>query len=380
MTESQDPFFVCHICAPGEVGGLERVVQGLALGHHGRGLRTEVISVIGPEEGPHAFADPLRAGGVTVHEVRLPSRAVLSERSAVRALLREGRPDVLHCHGYRPDILHGTTARSLGIPTVTTEHGSSKLGGTTTFFEWLQVKLFRRAGGVVAVSTPIAERLVREDGVPAELVHMIPNGWTGGTDFLDREAARRELGLGDADTLVAFVGRLIPAKGPDVFVETMLRVDDPSVTAVVIGEGAQRAALEERVREAGQEARFRFMGSVNPAAPLFRAFDLFVLSSRTEGTPIVLFEAMAAGVPSVVTTVGGVPDVVGEDGALQAPPLDPEALASAVRASLDDPAAAQARAQAALHRLSLEFGADLWLDRHEELYRSVANGKGRRRS
>lgn len=374
MTESQATLSICHICAPGEVGGLERVVQGLALGHHRRGLRVEVISVIEPGEGPHAFADPLREGGVPVHEVRLPSRAVLQERRAVRDLLKAHRPDVLHCHGYRPDILHGTTARSLGIPTVSTEHGSSKLGGKTAFFEWLQVRLFRKAGGVVAVSTPIAERLVREDGVPGHLVHMIPNGWTGGTEFLDRDTARRELGLERDGTVVAFVGRLIPAKGPDVFVDALLELDDPAVTAVVIGDGADRPGLEERVRQAGRESRFRFLGSVNPAAPLFRAFDLFVLSSRTEGTPIVLFEAMAAGVPAVVAAVGGVPDVVGDRAALLVPPVDPPALARAIREALADPDASHARARSGVGRVEDEFGAERWLARHEELYRAVARG------
>jgi glycosyltransferase involved in cell wall biosynthesis len=350
------------------------VVQGLALGHHRRGLRVEVISIIGPGEGPHAFAEPLREGGVPVHEVRLPSRAVLKERRAVRALLEAHRPDVVHFHGYRPDILHGTTARSLGIPTVSTEHGSSKLGGTTAFFEWLQFRLFRKAGGVVAVSTPIAERLVREDGVPEHLVHMIPNGWTGGTEFLDRGAARKELGLEADGTVVAFVGRLIPAKGPDVFVDALLELDDPSVTAVVIGDGADRLGLEARVREAGRESRFRFLGSVNPAAPFFRAFDLFVLSSRTEGTPIVLFEAMAAGVPAVVAAVGGVPDVVGDRGALLVPPVDPPALARAIGEALADPEASEERARAGVRRVEGEFGADRWLARHEELYRAVVRG------
>jgi glycosyltransferase involved in cell wall biosynthesis len=373
MPDGADRPLVCHICAPGDVGGLERVIQGLALGHHQRGLQPEVISVIGPDDDdPHPFAAPLLDGGVPVHELRLHPRAYLAERRAVRRLLETRRPRVVHFHGYRPDILHGSLARSLGIATVTTEHGSSKLGGTAALFEWVQTKLFRRASGVVAVSTPIAERLVNEDGVPGELVHMIPNGWTPGTEFLSREAARRELGIGPEETLVAFVGRLIPAKGPDVFVDALLQVESPSVTALVIGDGADRTELEERVRAAGQEDRFRFMGTINPAAPLFRAFDLFVLSSRTEGTPIVLLEAMAAGVPLVVTAVGGVPDVVGDDAALVVPPLEPSTMADAVRSALADPAAARGRVEAATRRVENEFSADLWLDRHEALYRSVA--------
>jgi glycosyltransferase involved in cell wall biosynthesis len=81
---------------------------------------------------------------------------------------------------------------------------------------------------------------------------------------------------------------------------------------------------------------------------------------------------MAAGVPLVVTAVGGVPDVVGDDAALVVPPLEPSTMADAVRSALADPAAARGRVEAATRRVENEFSADLWLDRHEALYRSVA--------
>lgn len=365
------PLSICHVVAPGPVGGLERVVQGLALGHHRQGHRVSVISVIGPDPEPHPFALPLLEAGVDVREVRLPSSAVLRERRAVREALRALSPDVVHSHGYRPDILHGSTARSLGIPTATTEHGSSKLGGTTAFFEWLQVKLFRFSQAVIAVSAPIARRLGSQ-GVPADRIHVIPNGWAGGAELLPRREARQELGIDPGATAVGFVGRFIDAKGPDVFVDALLRLREPDLVAGMIGDGTLLEELRARVASAGREADFRFAGFRANAAPLFSAFDLFVLSSRTEGTPIVLFEAIAAGVPVVVTRVGGVPDVVGEEEAILVPPEDPGALALAVQSCLDDPAAARARAERASQRLASHFGAETWLQRHETVYREIS--------
>lgn len=366
---------ICHIVAPGKVGGLERVVQGLARGHHEAGLTVHVISVIAPGDDEHPFTTPLREAGVSVQELRLPGRAVLQEVREVYARLRSLAPNVVHCHGYRPDLLHGTIARLMGIPVVTTEHGSSKLGGRTALFEWLQVRLFRSATAVVAVSSPIARRLEAE-GVPSRLIHVIPNGWAGGTPLLSRASARAQLGIPREVTVVAFVGRLIPAKGPDVFVRALLELDDPTVLAVVIGDGSEREALESLVRSAGVEDRFLFVGHQDNAAPLFSAFDLFVLSSRTEGTPIVLFEAMSAGVPAVVTNVGGVPDVVGESAALRVPSEDATAIAAAVRSVLDYPEEGRCRAEEALRRLKSEFHADLWLQRHEDLYRRAVREPG----
>jgi glycosyltransferase involved in cell wall biosynthesis len=108
------------------------------------------------------------------------------------------------------------------------------------------------------------------------------------------------------------------------------------------------------------------------AAALFPAFDMFVLSSRTEGTPMALFEAMAAGVPVVATAVGGVPQVVSPAEALLVPPDDPANLAAGIREVLSNPDAAHARACAARRRLEREFAVQPWLARYDMLYDTLA--------
>jgi glycosyltransferase involved in cell wall biosynthesis len=371
MTTPRSALSIVHIAAPGRVGGLERVVQALAAGHARQGHEVTVVSIITPGDADHPFTRPIEEAGVRVHELEIPAKAFLRERKLVRRLLTQIRPHVVHTHGYRPDVLHATTARKLAIPTVTTEHGSSKLGGKTIVYEWLQRASFRRFQAVVAVSSPIAERLVTE-GVPGSRVHLIPNGWAGGVDFLDRSVARRNLGLPEDCLVVGYVGRLIPAKGPDVFVDAILRLDDLPICAAIIGEGTERARIEATVRTAGKKERIFLVGHVDNAAPLFKAFDLFVLSSRTEGTPITLFEALAAGVPVVVTSVGGVPDVVTPREALLVPPEDPEALASAIRRAFAAPTDTAERARRASARRESEVGADLWLRRHKTVYRAIA--------
>jgi glycosyltransferase involved in cell wall biosynthesis len=110
---------------------------------------------------------------------------------------------------------------------------------------------------------------------------------------------------------------------------------------------------------------------VPAAGRLFAAFDVLVLSSRTEGTPMVLFEAMEAGVPIVATRVGGVPDVVGGGEAVLVPPEAPGALREAVLRLLADPEKAGRLAERAARRLVEAFGADAWLSEHEEIYRQV---------
>ena len=122
----------------------------------------------------------------------------------------------------------------------------------------------------------------------------------------------------------------------------------------------------------------RFHGAVLDTGRLLKAFDVLVLSSRTEGTPMVLFEAMDAGVAVVTTRVGGVPDVVREQEAILVPSEDPEALAGGIRRVLDNPTDALQRAQRARCRLRQEFTPERWLDAYEDLYRTVIASSGGR--
>ena len=127
---------------------------------------------------------------------------------------------------------------------------------------------------------------------------------------------------------------------------------------------------EGRVREEQARAA-RWHGLLPDAARYLPAFDLYVLSSRTEGTPISLLEAIHAGVPAIATAVGGVPDVTGPDGALLVPPNDPAALAGAIRAAVNDSAAARDRAGRAAARVAALYALEPWLDRHDAIYRSL---------
>jgi glycosyltransferase involved in cell wall biosynthesis len=167
------------------------------------------------------------------------------------------------------------------------------------------------------------------------------------------------------------VGRLSHEKGPDVLLDALSELCDVAPLVSMIGIGRERAALERRVAALGAKADVRWHDLVADAGRLFRAFDVFVLSSRTEGTPIVLFEAMAAEVPIVATRVGGVPDVVSPLEATLVASGDPAALAAAIRGVRADPDGAARRAGAARERLRRDFGLEPWLDRYAALYERV---------
>lgn len=370
---STHPLSILHVLAPADVGGLETVVQMLATGHRRSGHCVHVAAVSPGDGARRVFLPALRAGGVEVAALDIAGRAYHRERTEVQALCRSLRPAVVHTHGYRCDTIAAGAARALGIPTVTTVHGFTGGGARNWFYERLQRFAFRRFDAVVAVSRPIVDRLTR-DGVQAERLHFVQNAYAARELLLDRAAARAQLGVAPDRFRVGWVGRLSHEKGADVLVDALPHlVDLADLTVSMLGEGEQRSALCARARERGVEHRITWHGVVPDAGRLLRAFDVLVLSSRTEGTPIALFEAMAAGVPVVATRVGGVPDVVGPGEALLVPPEDPPALAAALRALCDADDTAAVRAVAARERLGAEFAPGPWLDRYDRLYATLTD-------
>jgi glycosyltransferase involved in cell wall biosynthesis len=361
---------ILHVAAPAEAGGLESVLLDLMSGLKQAGHRVGLAAVLDHGTASHPVAERAVTLGIHVFRLEIPPRAYLREYKSLRRVIAEFGPDVVHTHGYRADLVCGRAARGAGVPWVTTVHGFSGGDWKNRLYEWLQVRAYRRADAVLAVSRPIRAHLV-ESGVPIDRVHLLPNAWTP-KPIIPREEARRRLGLAGSDWVVGWVGRLSREKGADVFLEALALLPQSGWTASIIGAGDERPALETRVRALGISDRLRWHGLLPNAAALYRAFDVWVLSSRTEGTPIALFEAMAARVPVVATTVGGVPDVVSSAEALLVPSEQPRDLAAAIATVLADTAQAALRAEAAYRRLTEAYSPGGWLDAHVALYRSLA--------
>jgi len=360
------------VTAPAQVGGLETVVRSLATGQLRAGHWPHVVAVLDRSEtSDHAFLSALEAARIEHTAIRLPARAYRKEREHVAALLDRLQPDVVHTHGYRSDWLIGDLARRRGYPTVSTVHGFTGGDWKNRLYERLQRRALRRFSAVVAVSRSLRDELAAS-GVPAARLLCVPNAWEAAGLSCGRDAARTRLGLPPDAFVVGWVGRLERLKGGDVWLRALNELRDLPIVASMIGEGPQREELQRRAHALEPQVGVRWHGRVPNAGRLFRAFDAFVLSSRSEGTPTVLFEAMAAEVPIVATEVGGVPDVLAGDAGILVAPGDPAALASAVRALFEDPTEARCRAERGRSRLESEYAPAPWVEAYERIYRDVA--------
>ena len=370
MSSASKPLSLLHVLAPARVGGLESVVSLLSAAQVQHGHSARVAAVVPRKDDQHPLIVALQSGSVPTDQIVVSSRGYFRERAAVADLCRRHHVQVLHTHGYRPDVMDAAVGKRNAAATVTTVHGFTGGGLRNRLYEHMQVRAFRNFDAVVAVSEPLRELLAAR-GVPETSLHVIPNAYEPPPHLLSREDARARLGLPPHARVMGWVGRLAAEKGADVFIEALAHLDMRAGIAAVIGDGPERTSLEARAASLGVSDRVRWLGMVPDAARLYRAFDLFVLSSRTEGTPMSLLEAMASGVPCVVTAVGGIPKVVSEHEAWLVPSESPTLLANAIGHALSDSAESGLRAGNARARLQTQFAIDPWCARYDEVYSSA---------
>lgn len=363
---------ICHITAPARYGGLEAVVAALARGMAERGHRVRILALVGPAHRAPAF-EPLAAAGVELTPIPTPPRRYRAEIELLARELSRDPGAIAHTHGYHADLVGWRSARRAGVPVVSTVHGFTGGDWKNRLYEGLDRRALRRFDAVVAVSEPLRASLARS-GISADKLLLLVNAAGEIRDPRSREASRRLLGLPQHGLIAAWIGRLSPEKGPDLFLAALRR--SPAWKGSLLGDGVLRGKLEAGSDTEDLRDRVWWHGAVPDAATFLNAFDAVVLSSRTEGTPVVLLEAMAAGIPVVATRVGGIPHIVSDAEAFLVPPENPAAISDELERIARDPAGAAARAAAARSRLRREHSPEAWLDGYEQLYLRLGARKG----
>ncbi len=263
---------------------------------------------------------------------------------AFRRAVEEFRPDVVFAPWAYPDgWAAGRLVRQAGLPVVLQCHGSDVLLlDQHPSRKRRTIEAVTAADGVVAVSRDIADHLIRM-GVAADRVRVIIDGVDRAVFHPGPKAeARRAVGLpDDGPPVLLFIGNLVAVKAIDVLLDAcgVLDRENFAVRVVVVGGGPLRAKLEQQAAALGLVERVRFTGPLpqDTLPDWYRAADLFVLPSHSEGVPNVLLEASACGTPWVASRVGGIPEIAHLGVSRLVPPNTPTELAAAIRQSLSAP-------------------------------------------
>ena len=287
-----------------------------------------------------------------------------------------GAFDLVHTHGYKADILMGLIAwRQRGFGLIATVHGWTSVEGLSRLqlYEWLDRKMLRAMDAVVVVSDPLfADPCVKRIRKKLYIIH---NGIALDTDCKKRETLEDPItNFAQGAFIVATIGRLSPEKGHRMLLNAFKLFLQKGILAklVIIGDGAERGELLRAASHEGLGNDVLLAGYRSDAKKFLPLFDVFVLPSLTEGTPITLLEAMAAGVPVVATAVGGVPDVLdyGAAGIIVEPNI-PESIAHALLKLYRSPELRQQLARRAYERLVKKYSIQACAQSYQHVYEKV---------
>jgi glycosyltransferase involved in cell wall biosynthesis len=315
-----------------------------------------------------------RAPKLGLKTVPIPVRGEIGVRSVTRSAraLREFEPHVVHLHDAHAVLIGSLASKLARSPALVASRRVDFRINSRWKYTWAIDR-------IIAISDAVRAVLV-DCGLPAEMLSVVRSG----IDLSrfdrppEREAARAALGLGPTDLAVGMVAALTDHKGHKFLLEAWPQVaaEHPRARLLLAGDGELEDELRGSAARLGIESSVRFLGYHDDVVGLLAALDLFVMSSHLEGLCTSLMDAMAAGLPVVATTAGGIPEVVedGRTGVLVAP-RDPGALAGALCAVLADPDRRAALGRAGRERAAASFGYDRMVDGTLEVYRQVQDGR-----
>ncbi|MBP0445129.1 glycosyltransferase family 4 protein [Roseomonas sp. SSH11] len=318
--------------------------------------------------------------GVTVHETqfefyfdfsspRFSPRRYLSFVGEALRLIRSHKIRVIHANGAAPVQWLAPARLISGCSLVLHLH-------TRYLRRSRYVLLAHAVDHAVGVSRQVTEGLL-EDGMPADRVEVIHNGFDPARASTSDRDLRSELQIPADAFVVCSLGTLVPRKGFDTLMRSVASLPD-SVQLLIAGDGPLRKPLEQLRAELGLEKRVHFLGRTEDVMAVYRASNAFALASLQEGLPLVAIEAAYAGLPVVATSVGGNPEAVldGVSGLL-VPPGDHEALSAALHRFLADPELCIRMGNAGRQNALARFNMKQMLSKFEDLYIALS-GPGRR--
>ncbi len=251
-------------------------------------------------------------------------------------ILKKHNVDILHCHAHK-SMVYGTIAAVLAKTPVVMAHVHG-LGRSRYLRRKLtNFLLFRKIDRIICVANSVREDVLENNWLlPGEKISVLENS----VDYerfadvsISKEDAKRILGLPSDAFVFGTIGRLAPTKGLPYLIEAFPEVKKHKRSAhlVLLGDGRSRVELEKQVASTPCCDSIHFFGHRENIEQLLRGMDVFVLSSIAEGMPRAILEAMAAGVPCIVTYVVGIPEIINnENMGILVPPKDSEALAQAM--------------------------------------------------
>lgn len=312
------PTKIVHLTHSMEIGGTEQVIMQLVQGLDATRF-TNVITCIDGAIGE--MGRLLEEQDYTIHSLSRNDGFDKTLIKDIRAILKSEKADIVHCHQYTP-YCYGALA-AIGLPTkvVFTEHGRFYPDVYTWKRRAVNQLLARLTDAIVSISEATRKALIKYEWLPASQISVIYNGMKLDRTSADATVARSTINsiqpqyLKQNDVVIGTVARLDPIKNHAMMIRTLVRLqkNHPNSRLVIVGDGPERGKLEQLVEEHDVQHAVLFTGFQNNTPDFISCFDIFLLTSDSEGTSMTLLEAMAFARPCIVTQVGGNPELIQQD-------------------------------------------------------------------
>ncbi len=386
--QTAGPLRIGYIVHALNVGGLERCVARLV----NQLDRSRFVPVVICLDRRGDAANWIEAADARILELKKKPGNDVTAVARLAAVFRDQRIEIVHSHNWGTLVETAIGRRWSQVPVhVHAEHGT--VAGATDRTSW-KVRLrtqamrwtLRTADAVVVVSEAVRHRLQDMTGFPPSQVRLIPNGvdlpWHR-SDADDAQRLRRQLGVSPSDTLVGSVGRIASVKDYGSAIRALCEIAAKGlpVHLVLVGEGPERESLTMIARSLGLADRVHLVGQQLNVGAWLRAMDVYLNSSLSEGMNLSILEAMAVGLPMVVTDVGENAQMVGGNNpcGLVVCSADSGALGAALLQLITNRTLRDGFRENAVRRHIDQYGAERMVRRYEDLYSQLARDRRVRR-
>lgn len=302
-TKKHRPIPILYLNYSMEIGGIETLISELTHRIGGNGF----IPYIGVFKGGGSLEKGLISDNISLFNLNKKEGIDLTLAGRLRRLLMDKRVKIIHTHNYS-SWFYGVLASSgiKGLSHIHTEH--SNVGEKRRV--WIERILSWYTAKIVCVSEKVRRSMINNQGISSERLTLLYNGVDTKKfyhDFNKRQSCREKLGIKQDSPVIGIVARLNPIKDHFTLLEAFAQVskDIPDASLLIVGNGELKDKLENKTRNLGLTKNVFFLGERRDIPELLNAMDIFVLSSLNEGHNVSLLEAMATGLPVVVTNVGG---------------------------------------------------------------------------
>ena len=370
---------ILHIISSSGIYGAENVLLGLAESLKKNGHTPHIVclkSALKPD--PDMYLEAQKRNILSAVEI-CRNKLDIKALTNIRKFTLKNDIQFIHSHGYKANFYGWIVSKFTKIPIIATLHGWTAEDVKVKLYEKIDRLILRGMDHLVAVSPRIHEQL-RGMGLKDKRITFVPNAvdtekFKPGSN---NDKFRERLGLKD-NFVIGTVGRLSIEKGQGYLLRAFKDIASvvPKAKLLIVGDGRLKDNLQQEAKNLGLEDRVVFSGNQKDMVSVYKAIDIFVLPSLTEGLPLVLLEAMSMGLAVVATGVGAVPYVIGEGEGIIVPPQNTKALNEAVLGLVADPSHRNAVSIKARERAVNDFSIGSFSNKYIGLYKMVM-GRGSR--